>query len=338
MTIPSRSPAPIRFKFAAKGNRPALNLFWYDGGIKPPTPEELEADNKELSRRRHDVCRGQGQNHRSASVAITRRSFRRANPAPIGALKAQSAPTASENVRGQRNRNSSWVKAFKGGAPTYGDFLLAGPISEAFNLGAISLRLGGKRLLWDAQNFKITNLPEANKYLVREYRKGWELTLASRKMPSSMLPETVIETQALTKVFGQQRALDAVNLKVAPGAIGLLGPNGAGKSTFMKCLLQLQPITSGSAKLLGREVGQEGREIRKRVGYTPGAGLPHPRHGRLRICDLLRPTLRIAVPGRAPAGARDAGFRRHGPGALPQDRHLLDRHEAATEAGPGHRA
>src|SRR5512140_263876 len=79
----------------------------------------------------------------------------------------------------------------------------------------------------------------------------------------------IIETQGLTKVFGPQRALDGVNLKVAPGAIGLLGPNGAGKSTFMKCLLQLQPISSGSAKLLGREVGSEGREIRKRVGYTP---------------------------------------------------------------------
>jgi len=84
-----------------------------------------------------------------------------------------------------------------------------------------------------------------------------------------MPPPLVIETHALTKLFGQQRALDGVNLQVGPGAIGLLGPNGAGKSTFMKCLLQLQPITSGSAKLLGREVGREGREIRKRVGYTP---------------------------------------------------------------------
>lgn len=79
----------------------------------------------------------------------------------------------------------------------------------------------------------------------------------------------VIETEALSKIFGQQRALDGIHLKVAPGAIGLLGPNGAGKSTLMKCLLQLQPITSGTAKLLGREVGSEGREIRKRVGYTP---------------------------------------------------------------------
>jgi ABC-2 type transport system ATP-binding protein len=84
-----------------------------------------------------------------------------------------------------------------------------------------------------------------------------------------MSSSPVIETRALSKVFGSQRALDGVNLQVAPGAIGLLGPNGAGKSTLIKCLLQLQPITSGSAKLLGREVGREGREIRKRVGYTP---------------------------------------------------------------------
>jgi ABC-2 type transport system ATP-binding protein len=84
-----------------------------------------------------------------------------------------------------------------------------------------------------------------------------------------MLPPLIIETKDLSKVYGEQRALDGVNLQVAPGAIGLLGPNGAGKSTFMKCLLQLHPITSGSARLLGREVGREGREIRKRVGYTP---------------------------------------------------------------------
>jgi ABC-2 type transport system ATP-binding protein len=79
----------------------------------------------------------------------------------------------------------------------------------------------------------------------------------------------VIETSSLVKTYGTQNALNGVNLQVKPGAIGLLGPNGAGKSTFMKCLLQLIPITSGSARLLGREVGTEGREIRKRVGYTP---------------------------------------------------------------------
>ncbi|MSU20700.1 MAG: ABC transporter ATP-binding protein [Pedosphaera sp.] len=92
-----------------------------------------------------------------------------------------------------------------------------------------------------------------------------ELTMLPR-MPA---PIPIIETTNLTKRYGGQRALNDVTLSVFPGAIGLLGPNGAGKSTFMKCLLQLQPITSGSARLLGREVGSEGREIRKRVGYTP---------------------------------------------------------------------
>jgi ABC-2 type transport system ATP-binding protein len=79
----------------------------------------------------------------------------------------------------------------------------------------------------------------------------------------------VIETEGLSKLFGRVRALDNVSLKVWAGSIGLLGPNGAGKTTLMKCLLQLQPITSGQARLLGQEVGREGREIRKRVGYTP---------------------------------------------------------------------
>ena len=49
----------------------------------------------------------------------------------------------------------------------------AWPISEAVNLYAVALRTG-KRLLYDAENMKITNVPEANKYLSREYRKGWE--------------------------------------------------------------------------------------------------------------------------------------------------------------------
>jgi hypothetical protein len=76
----------------------------------------------------------------------------------------------------RRDAGALWAAACKGGQPTYGDFLLAGPISDAFNLAAVSLRLGGKRLLFDAASGKITNLPEANKCLTRDYRPGWELT------------------------------------------------------------------------------------------------------------------------------------------------------------------
>jgi ABC-2 type transport system ATP-binding protein len=79
-----------------------------------------------------------------------------------------------------------------------------------------------------------------------------------------------ISIRGVAKSFGAVQALKGVDLQVEQGEFfALLGPNGAGKTTFMKCLLQLQPISSGSAKLLGREVGREGREIRKRVGYTP---------------------------------------------------------------------
>jgi hypothetical protein len=77
---------------------------------------------------------------------------------------------------GRRAALAQWVVAVRGGKPTSGDFLLAGPMSDAFNLAAVTLRLGGKRLFFDSANMKITNVPEANDCLVREYRKGWELT------------------------------------------------------------------------------------------------------------------------------------------------------------------
>lgn len=162
----------IRFKFAAKKERPVLDLFWYDGGIRPPTPEEL-GDREELPI--------EGMMYVGDKGKILA-GFRGENPRILSEQKARELGAARGGAekrsqeRGQGLRDAAWVAAFKGGAATYGDFLLGGPISEAFNLGAISLRLGGKRLVWDAANMKVTNLPAANKYLVREYRKGWELT------------------------------------------------------------------------------------------------------------------------------------------------------------------
>jgi hypothetical protein len=157
----------IRFKFAPKGNRPALDLIWYDGGIRPHTPEELDADNKQLQPEGMMFVGDKGK---------ILAGFRGENPQiiPEKKMREYRQPEAPAGSRG-RDREAAWVAAFKGGPPTYGDFLLAGPISDAFNLGAVSLRMGGRKLLWDAANTKITNLPEANKYLTREYRSGWEL-------------------------------------------------------------------------------------------------------------------------------------------------------------------
>ena len=86
-----------------------------------------------------------------------------------------SVPAEGERPGRPSERESAWITAFQGGAASYGDFLLAGPISDAVNLASISLRVGGQRLLWDSVGANITNVPYAKKLLTREYRPGWEL-------------------------------------------------------------------------------------------------------------------------------------------------------------------
>ena len=74
----------------------------------------------------------------------------------------------------------------------------------------------------------------------------------------------------ITKLYGAQKALDAVTLEIKPGGItGLLGPNGAGKSTLMKILTCFIPPTSGDAAVCGFDVMEQSIEVRKKVGYLP---------------------------------------------------------------------
>ena len=96
-------------------------------------------------------------------------------------------------------------------------------------------------------------------------------SLAAPAPPSSEADagSFVIEAERLTKLYGRQRVLDEVTLRVPPGTIGLLGPNGAGKSTFIKCLLNLEAPSSGSARVLGRDIRTGDRASREKVGYSP---------------------------------------------------------------------
>jgi hypothetical protein len=67
-----------------------------------------------------------------------------------------------------------WVAACRGDKQhSPGSFVNAGPLSEAVNLYSVALRTG-RRLLYDASAGTITNVSEANKYLAREYRAGWD--------------------------------------------------------------------------------------------------------------------------------------------------------------------
>jgi ABC-2 type transport system ATP-binding protein len=80
----------------------------------------------------------------------------------------------------------------------------------------------------------------------------------------------MIEVKNLTKLYGQQAAVDDVTFKVDEGSIlGFLGPNGAGKSTTMRILTCYLPATSGSAKVAGYDVFTDSIELRRNIGYLP---------------------------------------------------------------------
>ena len=79
-----------------------------------------------------------------------------------------------------------------------------------------------------------------------------------------------IKVDYITKIYGQQHALDNVSFEVQTGEIvGFLGPNGAGKSTMMKILTCFIPPTAGTATVSGFDVMQQPLEVRKNVGYLP---------------------------------------------------------------------
>ncbi len=167
-------------RFAPKEERAAVDIFWYDGGIKPPVPEELMAENRELEEEgmlfigdKGKLLGGFHSEDPQLLPAASMRAYRTVHNLPEPAPRQRGG-------RGRQGgdpsaRNSAWITAFKGGPASFGDFLLAGPICDAMNLASISLRLGGRRLLWDSAAARITNIPEANRFLTRQYRPGWEL-------------------------------------------------------------------------------------------------------------------------------------------------------------------
>lgn len=82
--------------------------------------------------------------------------------------------------------------------------------------------------------------------------------------------EASIATSALTKNYGDFRALQNLNLSVRPGEVyGFLGPNGAGKTTTIKMLMGILVPTSGQAMICGLDCFKDRVEVKRRVGYLP---------------------------------------------------------------------
>ncbi len=79
-----------------------------------------------------------------------------------------------------------------------------------------------------------------------------------------------IETRGLTRVFGDLRAVDEVDLAVPAGSFyGFLGPNGAGKSTTIKCLTGLLQPTAGQVRILGLDPQQDPVAVKRQIGVVP---------------------------------------------------------------------
>lgn len=78
-----------------------------------------------------------------------------------------------------------------------------------------------------------------------------------------------ISVQGLTKIYGQQKAVDGISFSAEPGVLGFLGPNGAGKSTTMKMLTCFIPQTSGSASVCGFDISKHPLDVKRNIGYLP---------------------------------------------------------------------
>src|SRR6188474_2789387 len=78
-----------------------------------------------------------------------------------------------------------------------------------------------------------------------------------------------IEAHGLVKTFGDQRAVDGIDLNVETGIVyGVLGPNGAGKTTTIRMLATLLGIDEGEAKIFGYDVVEDAHRVRQLIGVT----------------------------------------------------------------------
>lgn len=183
----------IQFQFAAHGDWPALDMFWYDGGMRPRIPE-IEAEDAPLPASgsmwvgdKGKIIPGAG---RGGARLVTAKGIEplfpeEAQPQGGGGARAGGRGGAQQMTTYARGE-VVWVDAIKGGPPSPGNILTAGPISETVCLAQVALRAAKQKMgvrvypsavkiKYDSASMKITNLPEANKYLTRDYRPGWEL-------------------------------------------------------------------------------------------------------------------------------------------------------------------
>ncbi|MBP7936471.1 MAG: Gfo/Idh/MocA family oxidoreductase [Phycisphaerae bacterium] len=176
----------IRYEFPARGDLPALKWNWYDGGNNKP-PKALDeikryAQGLKLSDSGSLLVGEKGtlfspNDYGADFQLLPKKDFEGYKPPTptLPRLKNEKKDGTIEIVGGDEWHNKEWTDACKGKGKTLSNFGYAGPLTETVVLGCVAMRFHGQKLEWDGPNMKVTNIAEANKFLKREYRAGWEL-------------------------------------------------------------------------------------------------------------------------------------------------------------------
>jgi predicted dehydrogenase len=156
----------ITFDFPTRGNLPPVRLTWYDAGLRPPRPDELE-DGREMG------IEGEGLlfiGDRGTMMC----GFNGAKPCLIPESRTKTFVPPPKTLPRSPGHDREWIAAAKGGPPAGANFEFEAAVTETILLGNVALR-AGKKLRWDSENLKITNDDGALKYLRDTYRDGWSI-------------------------------------------------------------------------------------------------------------------------------------------------------------------
>ncbi len=153
------------YKFPARGARPPVDLYWYDGGIRPPRPDGLEPQ-RELPRDGGSLMIGE----RGAILS----GIWSGSPRIIPETKMRGYTLPAQTIPRSKGHHRDWIDACKGGPPASANFDYGARLTEIVLLGVVALRTG-KTLHWDGPGMKATNDPEIEPIIRGHHRRGWEV-------------------------------------------------------------------------------------------------------------------------------------------------------------------
>jgi predicted dehydrogenase len=154
----------VHYSFPQRGELPPLKLTWYDGGLQPPRPEELEPER----RMGENGLLFVGDKGKILAGGWSE------SPRIIPETKMQEYKRPEKTIPRVEGHHRDWINACKGGEPASANFDYGGPLTEVVLLGTVAMRMQ-KKLYWDGPNMKVTNAPEADEYIRPEYHNGWSL-------------------------------------------------------------------------------------------------------------------------------------------------------------------